>query len=147
MNYWNIWTNIFMEGMLNLKKLRIAIILSLKIKIFWLIGLINIKMCLLCRHVQVMALSLVLLSDKLWQICWNQINLLNFLKRIDILWECAIIKVLIFSDYILKFNFKIYFVKIMSQSYDFVVVGAGTMGRSTALYLTMQYPEARCALV
>ena len=35
----------------------------------------------------------------------------------------------------------------MNQSYDFVVVGAGTMGRSTALYLTMQYPEARCALV
>jgi L-2-hydroxyglutarate oxidase LhgO len=34
-----------------------------------------------------------------------------------------------------------------SLNYDFVVVGAGVMGRSTALYLTLQYPQARCALV
>jgi sarcosine oxidase / L-pipecolate oxidase len=33
------------------------------------------------------------------------------------------------------------------SSYDFVVVGAGTFGRSTALYLTLQFPEAKCALV
>ena len=35
----------------------------------------------------------------------------------------------------------------MEQNYDFVVVGAGTMGRSAALYLTLQYPNARCALI
>ena len=35
----------------------------------------------------------------------------------------------------------------MEASYDFVVVGAGTMGRSAAVYLTMQYPQAKCALV
>ena len=35
----------------------------------------------------------------------------------------------------------------MNSSYDFVVVGAGTMGRSAALYLTMQYPQAKCALI
>lgn len=35
----------------------------------------------------------------------------------------------------------------MSSSYDFVVVGAGAMGRSTALYLTRQFPEAKCALI
>ena len=35
----------------------------------------------------------------------------------------------------------------MSKSYDFVVIGAGTMGRSTALYLHLQYPQAKCALV
>ena len=35
----------------------------------------------------------------------------------------------------------------MDISYDFVVVGAGTMGRSTALYLALQYPEAKCALI
>jgi glycine/D-amino acid oxidase-like deaminating enzyme len=31
--------------------------------------------------------------------------------------------------------------------YDYVVVGAGTMGRSVALYLNLQFPEARCALI
>ena len=35
----------------------------------------------------------------------------------------------------------------MSNSYDFVVVGAGTMGRSTVLYLTLLFPEAKCALI
>ena len=35
----------------------------------------------------------------------------------------------------------------MLSNYDFVVVGAGTMGRSTALYLSLQYPEAKCALI
>ena len=35
----------------------------------------------------------------------------------------------------------------MMEHYDFVVVGAGTMGRSAAFYLTLQYPEAKCALV
>lgn len=35
----------------------------------------------------------------------------------------------------------------MSKIYDFVVVGAGTMGRSTALYLTLQHPDAKCALI
>ena len=35
----------------------------------------------------------------------------------------------------------------MSKEYDFVVVGAGTVGRSTALYLHLQYPKARCALI
>ena len=35
----------------------------------------------------------------------------------------------------------------METSYDFVVVGAGTIGRSTALYLILQYPEAKCALI
>ena len=35
----------------------------------------------------------------------------------------------------------------MSKEYDFVVVGAGTIGRSTALYLHLQYPKARCALI
>ena len=32
-------------------------------------------------------------------------------------------------------------------SYDFVVVGAGTMGRSTALYLALEHPQAKCALI
>lgn len=35
----------------------------------------------------------------------------------------------------------------MPEHYDFVVVGAGTMGRSTALYLSLQYPHAKCALL
>jgi len=35
----------------------------------------------------------------------------------------------------------------MTEVYDFVVVGAGVMGRSTALYLTMLYPKAKCALI
>ena len=35
----------------------------------------------------------------------------------------------------------------MNIDYDFVVVGAGTMGRAIALYLTLQYPEAKCALI
>lgn len=35
----------------------------------------------------------------------------------------------------------------MSENYDFVIVGAGAMGRSSALYLTMQYPQAKCALI
>ena len=35
----------------------------------------------------------------------------------------------------------------MSKSYDFVVVGAGTIGRSTALYLAIQHPKAKCALI
>ena len=33
------------------------------------------------------------------------------------------------------------------ETYDFVVVGAGTMGRSAAVYLTLQFPEAKCALI
>lgn len=33
------------------------------------------------------------------------------------------------------------------QKYDFVIVGAGTMGRSAALYLTLQYPQSKCALI
>lgn len=33
------------------------------------------------------------------------------------------------------------------SEYDFVVVGAGTMGRSTALYLSLKYPLAQCALI
>lgn len=28
-----------------------------------------------------------------------------------------------------------------------MVVGAGTMGRSAALYLTLQYPDSKCALI
>ena len=35
----------------------------------------------------------------------------------------------------------------MTQAYDYVVVGAGAMGRSAALYLSMQYPQAKCALI
>lgn len=33
------------------------------------------------------------------------------------------------------------------KHYDFVVVGAGVMGVSTALYLVNQYPNVRCALI
>ena len=31
--------------------------------------------------------------------------------------------------------------------YDYVVVGAGTIGRSIALYLSIKHPTAKCALV
>ena len=34
-----------------------------------------------------------------------------------------------------------------NQAYDFVVVGGGAFGVSTALYLCLQYPKAKCALV
>lgn len=33
------------------------------------------------------------------------------------------------------------------KKYDFVVVGGGTMGLSTALYLSLQCPEAKTAIV
>ncbi len=33
------------------------------------------------------------------------------------------------------------------NNYDFVVVGAGTMGRSAAIYLSLHYPDAKCALI
>ena len=36
---------------------------------------------------------------------------------------------------------------INTMNYDFVVVGAGTMGRSIALYLNLQHPQAKIALV
>ena len=36
---------------------------------------------------------------------------------------------------------------IKQKHYDYVVVGAGTMGLSTALYLTLQCPEAKIAIV
>jgi L-2-hydroxyglutarate oxidase LhgO len=36
---------------------------------------------------------------------------------------------------------------ISQKNYDYVVVGAGTMGLSTALYLTLQSPDAQIALV
>jgi L-2-hydroxyglutarate oxidase LhgO len=36
---------------------------------------------------------------------------------------------------------------IRTGHYDFIVVGGGTFGVSTTLYLTLQYPTAKCALV
>ena len=35
----------------------------------------------------------------------------------------------------------------MPLNYDYVVVGAGTMGRSTALYLSRKHPNAKVALI
>ena len=35
----------------------------------------------------------------------------------------------------------------MLKNYDFAVIGAGTMGRSIALYLSLQFPEAKCVLI
>lgn len=35
----------------------------------------------------------------------------------------------------------------MTRNYDYVVVGAGTMGRSSAFYLSLKYPNAKVALV
>jgi L-2-hydroxyglutarate oxidase LhgO len=36
---------------------------------------------------------------------------------------------------------------INKQSFDFIIVGAGVFGVSSALYLSLHYPQFKCALV